>query len=326
MSICVIKKGVLDTIQDQGRYGYQHLGINPCGAMDRVAMQIANALTGNVRQEPVLEIHFPAPILLFETAVLMAIGGADFDARLNQSQSVPINRCIAMKAGTQLSFHQQINGARAYIAVQDGFLIKSWLNSASTHIGLNGAGTILQNGMTLLFKKNTRSQPNENKVFNWGAVSPVNYQDHTIRYIAAHECNRLNQSIQEKLHNSSFVIDKTSNRMGYRLQGPDLTADTTTEIISTAVTGGTIQLLPNGQLIILMADHQTTGGYPRIGHIISADFPKLAQLKAGDSFQLKRVTLQQAHEELWKQELHLKQLEIACNLRMADSRSGMSDL
>lgn len=324
MSIRVIKKGLLDTIQDQGRYGYQHLGINPCGVMDPVAMRMANALTGNDAYESVLEIHIPAPVLLFETDAIIAISGGDFGARLNTDTPVPINRCIAVKAGTQLSFHRQIRGARAYMAVHGGFQVEQWLNSASTHSGLSSVGMVLQNQMILPLKK--RLQVSENKIYPWIACSPVDEQDHSIRYIAGNEINRLDNDMQDLLHKHSFTIDKSSNRMGYRLQGPSLLSNTTTEILSTAVTRGTIQLLPNGQLIILMADHQTTGGYPRIGHVITADLSKMAQYNAGESIQFSQVSLQTAHEALMKQELHLKQLETGCKLRMSDSRWQMSDI
>lgn len=313
MSIRVIKKGFLDTIQDQGRYGYQHLGINPCGAMDLVAMRIANALTGNEAHESVLEIHFPAPVLLFETDAIIAISGADFGARFNTDTPAPINRYIAVKAGTQLSFHKQIKGARVYMAVHGGFQIEQWLNSASTHPGLSSVGMVLQNQMILPLKKSV--QVSETKIYPWIASSPVEEQDHSIRYVAGNEINRLDHAMQDLLHKQPFTIDKSSNRMGYRLKGPSLLPNTTTEILSTAVTRGTIQLLPNGQLIILMADHQTTGGYPRIGHIITADLSKLAQYNTGESIQFNQVSLQTAHQALMKQELHLKQLETGCKLR-----------
>lgn len=324
MSIRVIKKGLLDTIQDQGRYGYQHLGINPCGVMDTVAMHIANALTGNTAHTPVLEIHFPGPVLSFEIDAIIAISGADFSAKLNNDLSIPINRCVAVKAGSQLSFQKQITGARAYIAVHGGFQTEQWLNSAATHMGLSSVGTLLQNEMLLPIKKII--QVSENKIHSWSAISPVVEKDLVIRYTAGHEINRLSDTMQAVLHDHSFTIDKSSNRMGYRLQGPSLIPDTTSEILSAAVTRGTIQLLPNGQLIILMADHQTTGGYPRIGHIITADFSKLAQLNAGACFRLQQVSLSEAHQALQAQELHLKQLETGCKLRIADSRSQMSDI
>ncbi len=313
MSIRVIKKGLLDTIQDQGRYGYQHLGINPCGVMDSIAMRIANALTGNEAHEPVIEMHFPAPVLVFETDAIIAISGADFGARLNNDLSIPINRCVAIKAGSQLSFHKQIKGARAYMAVHGGFQTKLWLNSAATHQGLSSVGLVLQNQTILPLKK--RLQVSETKIYPWIAGSPVDEQNHFIRYTVGYEINRLDNVMQDLLHKHSFTIDKSSNRMGYRLQGPSLISDATTEILSTAVTRGTIQLLPNGQLIILMADHQTTGGYPRIGHVITADLSKLAQYNAGESIQFSQVSLQTAHEALMKQELHLKQLETGCKLR-----------
>lgn len=313
MSIRVIKKGLLDTIQDLGRYGYQHLGINSCGVMDHIAMRIANALAGNETDEPVLEIHFPAPVLLFETDAVIAISGADFGARFNSDNPTPTNRCLAVKAGTQLSFQKQMRGARAYMAVHGGFQVEQWLNSASTHPGLSSVGMVLQNQMIIPLKKSVRVS--ETKMYPWIASSPVDEQDHIIRYTAGNEINRLDHAMQDLLHQHSFTIDKSSNRMGYRLQGPSLLPNITSEILSTAVTRGTIQLLPSGQLIVLMADHQTTGGYPRIGHVITADLSKLAQYNAGESIQFSPVSLQSAHQALMKQELHLKQLETGCKLR-----------
>ena len=234
MSIRVIKKGLLDTIQDQGRYGYQHLGINPCGVMDHIAMRIANALAGNETDEPVLEIHFPAPVLLFETDAVIAISGADFGARFNSDNSTPINRCLAVKAGTQLYFQKQMRGARAYMAVHGGFQVEQWLNSASTHPGLSSVGMVLQNQMIIPLKKSV--QVSETKIYPWIASSPVDEQDHNIRYTAGNEINRLDHAMQDLLHHHSFTIDKSSNRMGYRLQGPSLLPNITSEILSTAVT------------------------------------------------------------------------------------------
>lgn len=124
--------------------------------------------------------------------------------------------------------------------------------------------------------------------------------------------------MKAQLMQNLYQIDNNSNRMGYRFTGAAVYPEQPTELISTAVTKGTIQLLPNGLPLVLMADHQTTGGYPRIGHVISADIPKLAQCERGASIQFKEVSITEAHRRLRELDLYLKQLEIACKLRMVD--------
>ena len=142
MSIKIIKQGLFDTIQDAGRYGYQHLGINPGGAMDEIALSVANMLVGNNMHEAVLELHFPAPVIQFEKACVIALSGADFSATIND-QNIPLNTAIVVATATQLSFRQYKKGARCYLAIHGGWEASKWLNSCSTNTkvkagGLNG--------------------------------------------------------------------------------------------------------------------------------------------------------------------------------------------
>src|SRR5687768_11903322 len=122
MSLQVIKNGILDTIQDYGRVGRQHLGINPTGAMDNYSMQVANLLVGNERSEAVIEMHFPASVYLFTQSALIAIAGADFSASIN-GETVPVNHPIFICKNDLLAFHKPVNGSRAYLAVHGGFAI-----------------------------------------------------------------------------------------------------------------------------------------------------------------------------------------------------------
>lgn len=316
MSIRVIKKGLSDTIQDLGRYGYQHLGINPTGVMDHVSMRIANALVGNRSDEAVLEMHFPGPILLFERDTCLALSGADAGGWINDEMAIPIHRTIFVKAGSRLSFSKQSNKARIYLAVRKGFDTKPWLNSYSTHTRLNLGGAILSTSSEIHFKEPTDFLFDKNHILPWQAISPINFKDQVIHYVEGNEFALLDEKMKACLNDNIYTINSNSDRMGYRVSGQPIFLKEKLELVSTAVTKGTIQLLPDGHLIILMADHQTTGGYPRLGHIISADIPKMAQLQSRDTFQLKQVSLSEAHERLLTQELHLKQIENACTFQL----------
>ena len=318
MSIHIIKKGLLDTIQDHGRYGYQHLGINPNGVMDFVSMRLANALTGNKAQEAVIEMHWPAPIIQFQQNTCFAITGAGVIAYLDDTVLVENNKTCFANAGSKLSFQKKLSGARLYLAVRGGFDLHPWLNSNSTHIQLNHGGAILKSGDTLPYKFSFENTESANSSLPWHVQSPIILSDKIIHFTTGQEWLLIDEVGRNRFQQSLYQIDQNSNRMGYRLHGESVHLSVSTELISTAVTKGTIQLLPNGQPLILMADHQTTGGYPRMGHVISADIPKLAQFVPGDTIQFKAISIAEAHNRLRALNLHLKQIEIACKLRMYD--------
>jgi antagonist of KipI len=312
----IIKSGLLDTVQDQGRYGYQHLGINPNGVMDIVAMRMANALVGNDEREAVLEMHWPAPVIQFEEDTCFAISGASVMAHINKEYNVGINKTIFAKAGSQLSFQKKQKGARIYLAIQGGFQLTPWLYSNSTQMQVGCGGAVLKAGDILHAKKDYIPSFSETKEANWYIQSPIDFTDNLIHFTVGKEWPLLNKSLQQVFLESDYQIDNNSNRMGYRLNGTPILLPEKIELVSTAVTRGTIQLLPSGQPLVLMADHQTTGGYPRIGHVISADMPKLAQLEPGANIRFKEISIPEAHSRLRALNLHLKQMEIACKLRM----------
>lgn len=322
MSLLIIKHGLLDTMQDMGRYGHQHMAINPGGAMDAVAMSVANALVGNEETEAVLEMHFPAAEIVFEEPALIAISGAAFSPTIN-GEPAPMLQPLWISKSATLRFTKQVTGTRVYIAVQGGYQIDEWLGSKSTHLKVKKGGF---EGRQL--KKNDRlflqKQPKDPLVEKNAAVIKLPWTANTadlyckapFHFIEGAEYTNLDHASKEKLQTGSFVIASQSDRMGYRLQGNGLKLERHGEMISTAVTKGTIQLLPNGQLIILMADHQTTGGYPRVGHIISAAIPSLAQFGAGKSFTLEKVTVETAEQKMLTQQRNLQQLRNACIFRL----------
>ena len=320
MSLKVIKAGILDTIQDNGRYGNQHLGINPSGAMDKYAMQVTNMLVGNRPNEAVIEMHFPAAVFMFTQPALIALGGADFSASIN-GEPVSNLHAIIVDKNDVLQFHKPVNGAREYLAVNGGLVADNWMNSYSTHLKAKAGGykgRNLRKDDELLFRTpfSIPIPQEEFIVLPWQADIKWTDENKKILVLPGNEWERLTTESKEYFTMTSFVITQQSDRMGYRLNNIPLHSNTNEEVVSSAVSFGTIQLLPDGGLIVLMADHQTTGGYPRVAHVISAHHSKLAQMKAGDKIQFRFTDQQTAEELLIKQQQHLLQLQNACTFRL----------
>jgi antagonist of KipI len=323
MSIRIVKQGLFDTIQDAGRYGYQHLGINPGGAMDIIAASLANMLVGNESNEAVIEMHFPAPTIYFEKAAVIALSGADFSASVND-KNVPINTTIIVAAKSTLSFNRYLNGARSYIAAQGGFSIEPWLDSYSTNIKAKSGGycgRALKKDDILHFKAEQfllASLPESSVVITQVNIDSKQLYNSSniIRCVAGKDFERLILNSRQVFIEKRFTINRQSDRMGYRLEGDKLECTDKSERISAAITKGSIQLLPNGQLILLMADHQTTGGYPVIAHAISTDIPKLAQMQPGNSLQFQLVDIETAEVLYIEQQQNLQQLQQECNLQL----------
>jgi len=323
MSLLITRTGLLDTIQDAGRYGYQHLGINAGGVMDSIAMRVANLLTGNDPSEAVIEMYFPAAEIVFESTVLIALAGADFSATIN-GEEVPTLHPVMIREGATLRFGKQQKGASIYLSVQGGFVADQWLNSYSTQLKVKAGGyhgRALQKNDRIELKQKPEYDFSDGdhffEILPWQAKT-TDFYTGAISFIAGNEYDGLTDTSKNQLTTESYTISRESDRMGYRMQGDALQLIESKEMISTAVTRGTIQLLPNGQLIILMADHQTSGGYPRIGHVISADIPTLAQKRPGEKISLPQVSIVDAEDILFKQEMNLRQLQNACNFRLQE--------
>ena len=321
MSLRIIKEGILDTIQDSGRHGLQHLGINPGGAMDRFSAQLANALLGKEPGEPVLELHFPAAHILFEKPAIISITGADFKPLIN-NQQVPMHHPIAVHENSMLQFSHMENGSRAYISILQSLEIPSWKNSYSTHLraGLGGfEGRALKRYDVIPYETNisiySLLKNKEFMVLPWKAVETVEDRSR-IQCLIGSEWHSLDQDSKIEFEKHWFQVSKDSDRMGYRLMGPSLNLKQEEPQVSTGVSFGTVQLLPDGQVIVLMADHQTAGGYPKIAHVISAHLPLLAQKKPGDAFHFELTDLTTAEEKLVKQQKYLGEIRLACKFRM----------
>lgn len=320
MSIRILKPGLFDTIQDMGRYGYQHLGVNPGGVMDTVAASIANMLVANDPYMPVIEMHFPAASFLFEEDCLIALSGGDFGAHIND-MSVPINTAIVVSAKSTLSFKRYKSGARVYLSVHGGICADQWLNSSSTNIKLQAGGYMgrrLQKDDTLQLQHTQLPPVLSSSVL----VTPITIDATTYYHVDKINCVKgkdyklLSPKSREILGNNIFTITRQSDRMGYRLQSESLQLTTQQEMISAGVTKGCVQLLPNGQLIILMADHQTTGGYPVVAHICSSHIPTLAQMQPSSTMSFSFVDIKHAHQLLIRQQSSLDAFKETCALQL----------
>jgi antagonist of KipI len=314
MSIFIQKEGILMTVQDLGRVGFRRLGINPNGAMDTFAVRIINTLLGNVESEAVLEMHFPAGEIEFESDVVFAIGGADFDATIDGKATANWSNQFGPK-GSVLRFTKKNQGNCAYLSVKGGFAVEHWLDSSSTNLMVNLGGfkgRRLLKGDRIAFKA---AKPKPHRSMNVGQSLIPKYSNcPTVRVVPSAEYELLTYSGQEKFLNETFAVSKNANRMGYRLEGPTLHSFEHGELLSSAVNFGTIQLLPDGQMIVLMADHQTSGGYPRIGNVIASNLPLLAQLGSGDRLRFEITTQKEAEDALIEFERDLCRFRIGINL------------
>ncbi|HEX8367535.1 MAG TPA: biotin-dependent carboxyltransferase family protein [Pyrinomonadaceae bacterium] len=312
MSISILKSGILNTFQDLGRNNFRRLGINPSGAMDRHAARLINILLGNEESEAVLEMHFPAPVLKFEEDALLALGGADFSAKLNEKPIENWRPILANKRDI-LSFPERKSGARIYLAVRGGLAAKKWLGSASANLRA-GIGKALQKGDEVFFNSKFKIQ---NSKFNCkisNSLLPRYSNFPTVRVTAGAEFDALTALSAETFLKNSFTITPNSDRMGFRLAGEPLYLPEDARLVSSAVNFGTIQLLPGGQMIILTADHQTTGGYPRIAHVAEIDLPLVAQLNANDKVYFKLISQAQAEDLILEREKNLNLFKTAVKL------------
>jgi antagonist of KipI len=321
MAISIVKPGLLDTIQDMGRFGYGNWGINPGGVMDTYASRVANMLVGNEITEAVIEIHFPGAQILFEQNALISLTGADFTPTLND-EPLPLWRPIVVRKNTVLHFPRLQHGARCYLAVHGGINVDKWLGSYSTNLKVEAGGYFgrkLEKGDEISFHESSIYFPGllkegkDYQVLRWKAANGKAYNyPNEIFFIRGNEWDWLNESSRSDMLENNFIIHPYSDRMGYRLKGVELKRDIQQELVSSGVNFGTLQLLPDGQLILLMADHQTAGGYPRIGHVITAHLPKLAQLRPSDCIHFSMVDVCMAEELLFAMQQELNILQRSC--------------
>jgi antagonist of KipI len=256
---------------------------------------------------------------LFQQRTIISLTGADFSATINQQQ-VPLWKPLLIQKDDLLEFKQPVMGARVYLAVQGGWQSEKWLGSYSTHLTVAAGGywgRALQKD-DILGCNDYNFSLTSNKLLPWHIsqheLDKIYQPDNIIRCVKSIEWDLPGLTAQQDMQKNVFTISNQSDRMGYRLQGPALSLQQPVEMISSAVDAGTIQLLPDGNLIVLMADHQTTGGYPRIAAVIKADLPKLAQLRTGATICFTIISIKEAEDALISMKQKLVEIKTSCHL------------
>ena len=308
MALRVIKPGMLTTVQDTGRWGFQSRGVPVAGPMDPCSHRVANALVGNPADAAALEITLLGPELEFEDERLVAIAGAEFDVSLD-GRSVPLHAPFVVSSGAQLKFGARRRGARAYLAVGGGIATPPVLGSRATHVisGMGGvAGRPVRTGDALPLLPPRRVQA---AAAPTGRVVPLTDGDARVRVLPGPQREYFAADALDVLESAAYAVRQDSDRMGFRLQGPALTHARGADIISDATPLGVLQVPASGQPILLMADRQTTGGYPKLATVITADIPIAGQLAPGDTIRFAVCTAQEAMSALIAQERALMALE-----------------
>jgi len=305
----VLKPGFLTTVQDLGRPGYQRFGMAVAGAMDSFACRTANRLVGNADNAAVLEVTIVGPTLLFEQDAVLALTGGDLSPCLD-SVPLPMWTSVAISAGARLSFGRPVDGARSYLAVAGGIDVPRVLGSRSTHLrsqtgGFHGRALIADDRVPWGSPPRAAVTHVERSIPK--ALRPAYTAHPQLRMILGPQNDFFDRQAVAALTTSRYTVSPDSDRMGYRLSGPPLTHRGVAEMISDATPIGALQVPPNRQPILLMADRQTTGGYPKIAVVISADLPFAAQLMPGHTVTFSAVTVAQAHTLLREHEALLEE-------------------
>jgi biotin-dependent carboxylase-like uncharacterized protein len=323
-TVIVHKAGLLTTVQDRGRNGYQRYGMPVSGAMDIFSLELANLLVGNDPGDACLEATISGPELEFTGATWIAITGADMDPHLN-GQGIPMNTAIDVRSGHRLGFRGLRSGCRSYIAFAGGISVPPVMGSRSTYLragigGFQGRALIpgdelplgtapwFQSGQGHQLKDSdshpilgqvttgtTRGRPRLKKLPE--GLIPEYKHEQTLRIISGPEAHYFEIAGLRNFLSTEYTVTAQSDRMGYRLTGePVRHKEGMTNIISAGISMGTVQVPGDGQPIVLMADRQTSGGYARIANVITVDLTLLAQMRPGHRIRFRETTLDKAQE------------------------------
>ncbi|WP_424768444.1 biotin-dependent carboxyltransferase family protein [Paenibacillus sp. sgz302251] len=331
MSISVLQPGMLSSIQDLGRFGYQKHGVIVSGAMDAYSLRTANLLVGNEEAEAALEMTLMGPSLLLKEDTLLAITGGDLSPTLNK-QPVPMWRPLYVKAGSVLEFGACKSGCRAYLAVAGGYHIPVVMGSKSTYLraGIGGyEGRALKEGDELalqpmteqnirLMRRLQKEAGSRSVAFTpWYAEGSILQQtgDITVRVTRGSQFEQFDDPSRQRFYSQPFQITPQSDRMGYRLSGPALQLKESLEMISEGVCLGTIQVPPDGNPIILLADRQTAGGYPSIAQVAAVDIAVIAQMKPGQKLTFQEITVKEAEQLYFDRERDMEEMKTAIHLK-----------
>lgn len=295
MGIMFLNGGLLTTVQDAGRRGYQRYGLGVSGAVDVHAYIYANILVGNTHNEAVLEATLLGPAMEFTSPAVIAITGGDLSPMRNGAP-LPMYRAVQMNKGDILSFGTPKSGCRAYISFAGGLAITPIMGSRSTYIkaDLGGyEGRKLNKGDEIAFRKPGLTPPN----LEWRVMEPDTFSgNYTVRVLMGPQEEKFTAKGIETFLGSAYSVSNDFDRMGYRLQGPKIEHVTDGNIITDGITFGAIQVPDSGNPIIMLSDRQTTGGYAKIASVINVDMPMVAQCKAGDTLRFVKTDIDTAQD------------------------------
>lgn len=308
----ILRPGLLTSVQDGGRTGYQAYGVPVCGAMDWVSLACANILVNNDWAEAALEITGMGPTLRFEQDAVFAIAGADFSATLN---GLPLknNQAYLAHCDDVLEMGVASNGFRAYFSVSGGFDLPKVMESRSTCLsaGFGGfQGRALQKGDRIGLRDPQiwlRGLPTR-------ACQPLYHLEDPVQVVLGPQQDVFADAGIETFFSTPYKLSNQCDRMGCRLEGAaiQLKEGRNPNILSDGIVMGSIQI-PNGQPIVMMADRQTTGGYAKLGTVTSCGLPLMGQKRPGDTVHFQQVTVQQAQSMRRKWIRKLKNLEQELN-------------
>ncbi len=283
------KTGLKTTIQDFGRNGHQHIGIPVGGALDKLSMSAANRILDNEVNTPVLECTLIGPEIEFEGEGMICLTGAEMNGSI-EDEPIERYKAVRVKSGDILKFKGAQEGCRTYIGIKGQWKVKSWLgsySSLSSYLSEKGfMGPVQVNDKLEIEDLSSNENLPEIKI-----KKPYYASCYIVRVVTGPEFSQFSIEQIESFFHQIFTISQDANRMGYRLNERITGYDSSAEEISSGIIPGTVQITNSGQPIVLLADAQTTGGYPRMVNVISEDLNLFGQMKPGDEVKFMLATL-----------------------------------
>jgi antagonist of KipI len=313
MRLSILRAGFLTTVQDLGRTGFRASGVSVGGALDPLGLRVANLLAGNDESASGLEITLGNFRARFDDERIVGWCGAESSVRIGQEKIAP-GQLVLVRANEELIVEPAASGMRGWLAISGGIDVPQVLGSRATDLRAQFGGfegRVLRDGDTLpLANLSPRSKSivktlGDGRVASWSA--PVDWangakRNAMLRIVRGKDVDLFEESVFEVLTSERFNVRSDSDRMGVRLEGPELNRKEETDLVSEAVVPGTIQVPPSGHPILLLGDCQTIGGYPKIAHVITVDLPIAAQLRPDDRVRFQEISLSDAHQLLLERE------------------------
>ena len=309
MAIVVLSPGILTSVQDGGRLGYQQFGVSPSGPMDAHAFHIANILVGNDPDEAGLEMTVMGAELTFTDPAVVALTGADMGATLNGTKT-DMYRALCVQAGDVLKLGFAMSGCRTYLAVRGGIGTDPVMGSRATMLGKNFGGykgRKLQKDDVLEIRPVSGKLEHPETYFTQPETAAAGVR--TLRVIMGPQEDRFTEQGIRTFLNSEYTVGQDFDRQGYRLEGEKIEHKTDSNIISDGVVTGSIQVPGTGLPIVMTAERATVGGYTKIATVITADLPLIGQCKAGDRIRFEEVSVETAQDLLQQEADWLEMLQ-----------------